>query len=132
MRAFTLSSEPQFGAFQLIKTLIDDYITIAAARHDVFSPNSMDDDATGLTLDEYNGGLKVEIPRLGDGSFDSNPATAVPFRTQQPMMAMDGQLDLALLQGLESADEDRPTFSYNDQQMIPQTDAMNQFLPKIE
>jgi hypothetical protein len=132
MRAFTLSSEPQFGAFQLIKTLIDEYITIAAARHDVFAPNSMDDNEAGLTLDEYNGGLKVEIPRLGDGSFDSDPATAVPFRAQQPMVGMDSQFDLALLHGLESTDEDRPTFSYNDQQMIPQTDAMNQFLPKIE
>jgi hypothetical protein len=134
MRAFTLSSEPHFGTFQLIKTLIDDYITIAASRHSVFSPNPEDPEHED-PLEGYNGGLKVDIPRLGDGAIDSDPATAVPVYRQQQQQsiqfsAMDGQLDPSLFEGLESTDDNRATFSYNDQQMLPQTEAMKQFLPK--
>jgi hypothetical protein len=135
MRAFTLSSEPHFGTFQLIKTLIDDYITITASRYSVFSPNPIDREVED-TLEGYNGGLKVDIPRLGDGAIDSDPATAVPvYRQQQQQQsiqfsAMDGQLDPSLFEGLESTDDNRATFSYNDQQMLPQTEAMKHFLPK--
>jgi hypothetical protein len=135
MRAFTLSSEPHFGTFQLIKTLIDDYITISASRHSVFSPNPEDPEHED-PLEGYNGGLKVDIPRLGDGAIDSDPATAVPvYRQQQQQQSiqfssMDGQLDPSLFEGLESADDNRATFSYNDQQMLPQTEAMKHFLPK--
>jgi hypothetical protein len=131
MRTFTLSSEPHFGTFQLIKTLIDDYITIAASRNAVFSPNPADHEL-GEPLEVYNGGLKVDIPRLGDGSIDSDPATAVPVFSQhhQQLSAMAGQLDPSLFQGLEPTDDNRATFSFNDQQMIPQTEAMKQFLPK--
>lgn len=134
MRAFTLSSEPHFGTFQLIKTLIDDYITIAAARHAVFAPHNDHDLNDGL--EDYNG-LKVDIPRLGDGSFDPDPATAVPaWRLQHPlqMSTIDNQTDSTLFGGLASIDGmATTTFSYNDQQMvIPQSDAMSQFLPKSE
>jgi len=132
MRAFTLRSEPHFGTFQLIKTLIDDYIAIAASRYSVFSPNYNDDEIED-PLEGYNGGLTVDIPRLGDGTIGSDPATAVPiYRQQQPIgfSAMDGQLDPSLFAGLESTDDNRATFSFNDQQMLPQTEAMKQFLPK--
>lgn len=131
MRAFTLSSDPNFGTFQLIKTLIDDYITIAASRHSVFSPHATSHEL-GESLEEYNGGLQVAIPRLGDGSIDSDPATAVPYRPQPvPMMGMDSQIDPSLFDGLISNEENQATFSFNDQQMtIPQSEAMALFLPK--
>jgi hypothetical protein len=131
MRAFTLSSEPHFGTFQLIKTLIDDYITIAASRHSVFSPDLIEHEL-GDPLEGYNGGLKVDIPRFGDGAIDSDPATAVPAFSQQYQLlsAMNGQLDPSLFEGLDSTDDNRATFSFNDQQMLPQTEAMKQFLPK--
>jgi hypothetical protein len=133
MRAFTLSSEPHFGTFQLIKTLIDDYITIAATRHDVFSPNPVDDNDAEHALDEYSGGLKVEIPRFGDRSVESDPATAVPYRAQQnPVSSMEGQIDSAMFGSLVSTEDNRATFSFNDQQMLPQSDVMNLFLPKAE
>jgi hypothetical protein len=131
MRAFTLSSEPHFGTFQLIKTLIDDYITIAASRYSVFSPHDVDHEIEN-PFEGYNGGLKVDIPRLGDGAIDSDPATAVPAFSQQHQLlsAMNGQLDPSLFEGLDSTDNNRATFSFNDQQMLPQTEATNQFLPK--
>ena len=115
MRAFTLSSEPHFGTFQLIKTLIDDYITIAAARHDVFSPHSIDEIEA---LEGYDGGLTVSIPQLGD-RFGSDPTTAVPaWRQQQQNLQysiVDGQLDPGLFGGLGSSEGTVTTFSYNDQ-----------------
>jgi len=135
MRAFTLSSEPHFGTFQLIKTLIDDYITIAASRYSAFSPHPVNHGPED-PLEGYDGGLKVDIPRLGDRSIESDPATAVPIYRQQPqqlqLSLMDGQLDPSLFQGLESIDDNRATFSLNDQQMLPQTEAIKQFLPKLD
>jgi hypothetical protein len=131
MRAFTLSSEPHFGTFQLIKTLIDDYITIAASRYSVFSPHAVDRELEE-PLEGYNGGLKVDIPRFGDEAIDSDPATAVPAFNQQhqQLSAMNGQVDPSLFDGLMPTDDNRATFSYNDQQMLPQTEATKQFLPK--
>jgi hypothetical protein len=35
-----------------------------------------------------------------------------------------------LFEGLVSTDDNRATFSFNDQQMLPHTEAMKQFLPK--
>ena len=134
MRAFTLSSEPHFGTFQLIKTLIDDYITIAASRYSAFSPHPVNHELEDQS-ERYDGGLKVDIPRLGDRSIESDPATAVPvYRQQHPIQfsTMDGQLDPSLFQGLESTDDNRATFSFNDQQMLPPTEAMKQFLPKLD
>ena len=134
MRAFTLSSEPHFGTFQLIKTLIDDYITIAADRSSAFYPHPVNHELED-PLEGYDGGLKVDIPRLGDRSIESDPATAVPvYRQQHPIQfsTMDGQLDPSLFQGLESTDDNRATFSFNDQQMLPPTEAMKQFLPKLD
>ena len=134
MRAFTLSSEPHFGTFQLIKTLIDDYITIAASRYSAFSPLPVNHELED-PLEGYDGGLKVDIPRLGDRSIESDPATAVPVcRQQHPIQfsTMEGQLDPSLFEGLESTDDNRATFSFNDQQMLPPTEAMKQFLPKLD
>jgi hypothetical protein len=147
MRAFTLESDPNFGAFQLLKTFVDDYISIASARHVVFAAEQSDsDDDQDDSLVEMHQGLTVDIPRMGDGTFGSDPATAVPaFRMQEQVSSgnlnVDGHIDPSLLsenQRLDNNDNDHnlDTFSFMDQQPItprPMADvAMQQFLPKTE
>ena len=85
-------------------------------------------------------GLSVDIPRLGDGTFGSDPATAVPtYRNQQQFQhsVNDGHVDPALLNDLQSTglDDNMAGFQFSGQQMDLNGhghDLMDQYLPKIE
>jgi hypothetical protein len=70
VRVLTLRSDPNLQAFQLLKTFVDDYVTIVATRHAVFvisDPIEGQYDSVSPPLEEYNSGLTVDVPRLGTG-----------------------------------------------------------------
>jgi len=91
-------------------------------------------------LYEMHQGLSVDIPRLGDGTFGSDPATAVPtYRNHQQFQhpISDGHVDPALLNDLQSTglDDNMAGFQFSGQQMDLHNhghDLMDQYLPKTE
>jgi hypothetical protein len=74
MRQLTLDSHPAFGQFQLLKTWIEDYISIISVKNTCLVP----DPAASSTAMGSLSGLSVAIPPIQAGR-GADLATAVPL-----------------------------------------------------
>lgn len=71
----TLRSDPAFGLFQLVKTWIDDYVSLSLLRQSALSSQSL-----GLCFPPGTvPGMSVMIPAQPHTSFTNDLSTAVPF-----------------------------------------------------
>ncbi|WVQ96023.1 hypothetical protein IAU59_003123 [Kwoniella sp. CBS 9459] len=93
MRDFTLKSDKSFGLFQLIKTWIDDYVSIHSLRQTALSTSSVEaagsrtfahgyhnSSSSGSSLGSDSNLMSVYIPSASDMSAPSQDlSTAIPF-----------------------------------------------------
>ncbi|KAK6908478.1 hypothetical protein I203_102480 [Kwoniella mangroviensis CBS 8507] len=120
MRDFTLKSEKSFGLFQLIKTFIDDYVSITSLRQTALSTKSVESNAptsmpttTGHSARSSISSMNVFIPSPSQNDLNissTDLSTAMPFSTANNglgsgshMMMDEGQyLPLPSMEGMES------------------------------
>ncbi|WVW86952.1 hypothetical protein I302_109008 [Kwoniella bestiolae CBS 10118] len=93
MRDFTLKSEKSFGLFQLLKTFIDDYVSITSLRQTALSTKSVESNnsssgsmpnTTGHSARSSVSSMNVFIPSPSSNDLNnssSDLSTAVPFST---------------------------------------------------
>jgi hypothetical protein len=108
MRDFTLKSDPCFGLFQLIKTWIDDYVSLLVLRQIALSPTSLD---TPHFIPE----MSVIIPPISDNSsfYTHRPdlTTAVPqYQSKGNSQGTFLQMPF-MLGGSGGGSTPRPTFN---------------------
>ncbi|RXK36399.1 hypothetical protein M231_06365 [Tremella mesenterica] len=113
MRDFTLKSDPSFGLFQLVKTWIDDWISIHALRQTALSPNS-------VQVQSLQTNMSVIIPSQGPDFVLPDLNTAVPYHFNNGMEYSNGAQYLSMPSFEGNSVTPRPLFGTDHQQQQQQ------------